>query len=91
MLSVLGIVARCALVVGMAFLLGKTLPSMPNKVCRFAFLCVVCVPFCFVINYVNVQLLGYHRMGSTGNCIIAVLVATFGTFWPTESRNSNAS
>jgi len=90
MLPVLGIVARCAILVGMAFILGKTVPSMPNKVCRFVFLFVLCVPLNFVMNYVNVRLLGYHRMGWTGASIIALLFATVGTFWPPEPRDSNA-
>jgi len=74
----------------MAFILGKTVPSMPNKVCRFVFLFVLCVPLNFVMNYVNVRLLGYHGMGWTGASIVALLFATVGTFWPPETRGSNA-
>jgi hypothetical protein len=89
MLSLLGMVARLAIVVGAAFILGKTVPSMPNKVCRFVFLFALCVPLNFVVNYVNVRLLGYHNMGWTAACVIALLFAAFGTFWPPEPRNSN--
>jgi hypothetical protein len=86
MLPILGIVARIAITVGAAFLLSKTVPSIPNKwVHRFVFLFVLGVPFNFVVNYVNVRLLGYHEMGWGGASIIALLIAlffaTFGTFW----------
>jgi hypothetical protein len=33
------------------------------------------LPVNFGVNYVNVQLLGYHRMGWMGATIIALLVA----------------
>lgn len=80
MLPVLGIVARCAIAVGVAFILSKAVPSMANKVSRFVFLFVLCVPLNFVSNYVDVRLLGYHKMGWAGASIIALLVATFGLF-----------
>ena len=71
---------------GIAFLLSKTAPSIPNKWgYRFVFLFVLCVPLNFGVNYVNVRLLGYHQMGWGGASIIALLLAlffaTFGTFW----------
>ncbi len=86
MLSLLGIIARIAIAVGMAFILSKTVPSIPNKwVYRFVFLFVVGVPFNFVVNYVNVRLLGYHEMGwgaaSVISLFIALFFATFGAFW----------
>jgi hypothetical protein len=86
MLYIVGIVARIAIYVGSAFILSKTAPSIPNKwVYRFVFLFVLCVPLNFVVNYVNVRLLGYHKMGWGGASTIALLVAlffaTFGTFW----------
>jgi hypothetical protein len=89
MLPVLGIVARCAIAVGIAFILSKTVPSMPNKVCRFVFLFVLWVPLNFVINYVNVRLFGYHTMSWTGALIIAFLIATLFTFFPPQPHNSN--
>jgi hypothetical protein len=82
-------VARFAILVGAAFILGKTVPSIPNKVCRFVFLFALCVPLNFVVNYVNVRLLGYHNMGWTAASVIALVFATFGTFWPPQPYNSN--
>jgi hypothetical protein len=82
-----GIVARCAIIVGIAFLLTRTVPR--NKVWRFVFLFVLCVPLNLVVNYVDVLLLGYHKMGWTGAFIISLLVAICGTFWPPQTRNSN--
>lgn len=76
MLPVLGIVATLAIAVGAAFILGETMPIMPNKVCRFVFLFVLGVPLNFVINYVNVWAFGYHKMSRTGAIIIALLLAT---------------
>lgn len=90
MLSLLvSIIASCAIVVGFAFILSKTVASVPNKVCRFVVLFVLCVPLNFVINYVNVRLLGYHKMGWTGASIIALVFATFRTFLPPQPHNSN--
>jgi uncharacterized PurR-regulated membrane protein YhhQ (DUF165 family) len=89
MLSVLfGTVARIAIGLGMGFFLSRTLPSMQNKVCRFIFLFVFCVPFNFIVNDVNVRLFGYHKMGLTGTSIIALFLATVGTFWPPQPDNS---
>jgi hypothetical protein len=73
----------------MAFILSKTLPRMPNKVCRFVFLFVLCVPWNFAINYFDVRLLGYHNMGWTGASVIALLLAAFGMFLPPQPHNSN--
>ena len=89
MLSVLGIVARCAIAVGMAFVLSKTVPNIPNKVCRFVFLFVLFVAFNFAGNYLDVRLLGYHEMGVGGATIIALFVATLFTFFPPQPQNSN--
>ena len=89
MLTVLGIVARVAIGVGIAFIFSMTLPHMPNKVCRFVFLFVLGVPLNFMINYVNVQLLGYHKMGWAGASTIALLLAAFLTFFPPQPRHSN--
>jgi len=95
MLPVLGIVVKLAIYAGVAFILSKTLPSMPNKVCRFVFLFVLCVPLNFVINGLNVRLLGYHKMGWTEASIIALLIAllfaAIGTsLWSPQPHNSNA-
>ena len=73
----------------MAFVLSKAVPSMPNKVWRFVFLFVVGVPLGFFVNYFDVRLLGYHNVGWTGAFIIALVFATFGTFWPPQPHNSN--
>ena len=90
MLSVLvGIVVRCAIVVGVAFILSKTVPR--NRVSRFVFLFALCVPLNFVINYVDVSFLGYHKMGWPGAFIIALPFAIFGAFWPPQTHNSNTS
>ena len=84
------IVARCAIVVGLAFILSTIVPRMArNKVYRFVFLFVLGVPLNFVINYVDVSTRGYHKMGWTGAFIIAFLFAICGTFWPTQPHNSN--
>ncbi len=83
------IIARCAIVVAVAFILSRTVPSMPNKVCCFVFLFVLCAPLNFVINYLNVLTLGYNKMGWTGAFIIASLLATCGTFWPPQPHDSN--
>ena len=88
MLFVLRIVVSCAIAVGFAFILGKALPSMPNKVCRFLLLFALGVPMIFVINYVDVRTIGYHKMGWTQALTIALLGATLGTFWTPQSRNS---
>jgi hypothetical protein len=89
MLFALGVLARIAISVGMSFIVSETVPSMPNKVCRFAFLFVLCVLFNFVINYFDVRLLRYHNMSWAGASIIALLFAAFGTFWPPQPRNSS--
>ena len=89
MLPVLGIIVICAITVGIAFIVSKTMPSMPNKVCRFVFLFALGVPYNFVLNYVYVWTLGYHKMGWTGVIIMALLLATYGIFLPPQSHNPN--
>jgi hypothetical protein len=84
MLPVLGIVVTCAMLVGIAFIFSKTVPSMPNKVCRFVFLFVLWLPLNFVFNYVNVWAFGYHKMSWTGAIIIALLLASYGTLLPPQ-------
>ena len=91
MATVLGIVARVAIVVAYGFILSKAVPCMPNKMCRFAFLFVFCLPLNFGVNYVNVQLLGYHKMGWAGASVIALLFAIWGTFlYSPRPQNLNA-
>ena len=82
-----GIVARCAIMVGAVFILSRTVPR--NKLYRFVFLFVLCVPLNLIYNYVNVLFLGYHKMGWTGALIIAFFVAMFGSFWSPDPQNSN--
>jgi uncharacterized membrane protein len=90
MLIVLGIIARVAMVVAIALILSKTVPRMASKMCRFFFLFVLFLPINFGVNYVNVQLLGYHKMGWAGASIIALIFAFWGTFlYPPQLHNSN--
>jgi hypothetical protein len=89
MLPVLGLVARLAIGAGFVFLLSKTLPNMPSMLWRFVFLFVLGVPLNFVINYADVRLLGYHRMGWGAALTISLLVAVWGTFLPPQPQNSN--
>jgi hypothetical protein len=76
--------------VGLAFILGRTEPSMPrNKVWRFVLLFVLFVPLNFAINYFNVWTLGYHKMAWAGALIIALVMATWGTFLQAQPRDSD--
>jgi len=85
------VIARCAVVVGFAFILGGAVPIMPrNKVGRFVSLFALFVPLNFVINYVNVWTRGYHKMGWTGTFIFSLLFATWGTFLPPQPHNDSA-
>jgi hypothetical protein len=79
MLSLLvSIIASCATVVGFSFIVGRAVPCLPNKVCRFFFLFVLGVPMIFVTNYLHVRTLGYHKVGWTLALTIALLGATWG-------------
>ena len=90
MVTALGIVARVAIGVAIAFILSKAVPRMANKMCRFVFLLVLFLPVNFGVNCVNVQLLGYHKMGWTGASIIALRLAIWGTFlYSPQPHNSN--
>ena len=84
----ISVVVEVALFLGAAFILS-TVPSMPTKVSRFVFLFVLCMPLVFVINYLDVRLLGYPEMGLTAASIIGLLSAAFGTFLPRQRHNSN--
>lgn len=78
-----------------AFILGKTLPSLPNKTSRFFLLFVVFVPFGFAYDYSRrfaysyskLPLLEYSKMGWTEALIFALLAAIFGTFLLLKSHN----
>lgn len=87
MLFVLGSFASLSITLGMAFILSKTVSSTRNKVGRFFFLFVLCVPFNFVINHIHVWAFGYHKMSRTGDIIIALLLAAYGTFLPPQPHN----
>ena len=76
------VMATLAIFAGVAVILGKTMPRMPNKVCRFIFLFVLGVPLNCVMNYVDIRTMGYHKMGWVALLIIALLFATGATFWP---------
>jgi carbon starvation protein CstA len=91
MLFVFGIVARLAIAVGMAFVVGKTVPRLRNKVARFVFLFVVGVIFGLLLNYSDVRLFGYHKAGWTWALIVALIFAMFATFLPPQQRKSNIS
>jgi hypothetical protein len=91
LLFLAGFAALFAIVLIIAFTLGTTVPWMPNKVCRFILLFLFCVPLNFVVNYVNVWAFGYHRMSRTGSLVIALLLATYGTFLPQQPRKPNTS
>jgi hypothetical protein len=91
MLSLLGVIAiDLAIAVAMAFILTKTVSKVPNKICRFVFLFVLGMPFLFILNYLDVRLLELPKIGWTGVVIVALLCASFGTFWLPQSRHRNA-
>jgi hypothetical protein len=89
MLFLVGTIARLAIALGACFILGKTLPIMPNKVCRFVFSFVLGVPLELAINYVDVSLRGYHKTGWIWTFSLALFFATWLTFWPAEPHNSS--
>ncbi|HYM08645.1 MAG TPA: hypothetical protein VEU11_18990 [Terriglobales bacterium] len=91
MLSIIvAIVAGFAIVIGQVFIFSKTLRSMPrSKVLRFVLLFALSVPLEFVVNYVNVRTLGYHKMSWAGAFMIALVFAAWGTFLPPQPHNTN--
>ncbi len=90
MAFILGILARFAVILAAAFIVGKTAPRMPNAACRFVLLFVLGVTLNFVVNWFNVRLFGYHKMGWAGASVLALAFATFGTsFWPPQPRNNS--
>lgn len=84
-------VARVAIVVAMVFIVGKTIPSMPNKLWRFVFLFVTSVPFILVIDYVDAWLVGYSKTSWTWIFIFALLIAAIGTFRSAQSHKSDTA
>ena len=80
-LGFVGIVARCAVAVGLVLILSRT--WMPRKK-GYRFVCwfVLLVLFYFAINYMDVRFLGFHKLTWTWAIILALIVATIGTFWP---------
>jgi len=89
MLYALGIVVTWAIMVGFAFILSRSVPSMPNNVYRFMLLFVLFLLFSFALNYVNVWAFGYHKIGWAVASIGALLLATFTTFFAPEPNNTN--
>jgi hypothetical protein len=89
MLFVFAILARLAIVLAMAFVVGKTVPRLPNRVARFGFFFVVGVIFDLLVNYSDVRLSGYHKAGWTWTLILALIFAMFATFLPRQQHNSN--
>ena len=88
--GLVGVVANLAVLVGLAFVLSKTVPRLTKHwVYRFAFLLLVWVPINFVINYINVQTQGFHKMSWTGAFIIALIMAILGTLLSSQSHNAN--
>ena len=88
--GIVGIVANLAVLVVIAFVLTRTVPRLPkNKLYRFAFLLIVWIPLNFVINFINVQTRGYHKMSWTGAFTIALVLATLQTLLSSQSHNSN--
>jgi hypothetical protein len=87
---VLGMVARIAIALGMVVVLGKTVPSMPNRMCRFVFFSALGLAFSFLVNYFDVRLLGRHPIGWGRAFVIALAFAIWGTFLIPEPRRSNA-
>jgi hypothetical protein len=87
---VVGLIARIAMVLALSFAFSSIEPTMPrDKTYRFVFLFVLGVPLNFIINFVNVRTLGYHNMGWTGQFIMALLFAAWGTFLGPQPHNPN--
>jgi predicted Na+-dependent transporter len=86
---ILGTVASLAILLVMAFILSKTVGCISNKWFRFVLVFALVIPFNFIGNYVNVWAFGYHEMSWPGALIIALLLATYGTFIPPQSHNSH--
>jgi hypothetical protein len=87
-----------AMLAGMAFIVSKIVPRMPNKASRFVVLFVLGVPYGMAYGYSKALVHGYwlHRyteMSWTEALILAlpgaVLIAILCTFWLPLSRNSN--
>jgi hypothetical protein len=81
--------ARIVLAIGMAFLLGKTVPSVTNRVFRFVFLFVILSLFGFVLNYVDMRLAGYHKMSWAVNLILTLVIVTLCELFGYDSDTAN--
>ena len=92
MLSILfATLVRFAILLGIALILGRSVAGMRSKPCRFALLFVLCLPLTRVVNYFDVRLAGYHKMGWTGTAVIALLLAAYGTFVLPQRANPNTT
>ena len=92
MLSIFfAILVRLGILVGTAFILSRSVPRMRSKPCRFALLFVLSLPLTRLVNYFDVRLVGYHKMGWTGTAIIALLLAAYGTFVLPQRDNPNTT
>lgn len=82
--------ARISVVVGMALILGKTVPRMRSKASRFIVLFVACLLIWFAYGYVKHLAFGYHEsmMSSPVALIFALLWALLYPFWGPPSQNS---
>ena len=87
-LILLGMLARCAIVIPGVFILSRALPYITNKFARFVVLFAFGVPINFALNNANVQFLGYHKMGWTGAIIISLLLAFIGLIWQPDKSGT---
>jgi hypothetical protein len=81
-----------AMLVGMAFIVSKIVPRMPNKASRFVVLFVLGVPYGMAYGYSKVWLHGYTKMSWTEVLFLALpgalLSAILFTFWVPLSQSS---
>jgi predicted membrane protein len=86
-------IAYCAMLLGMSFLLSKIVPRMPNKASRFVVTFVLGVPFVMLYGYSKVWVHASSEMSWNEALILALPCALLGailfTFWGPRSRNSN--
>jgi hypothetical protein len=86
--------AVAAMAIGMAFILSKTVPRVPNKAARFVVCFVLGEPFGILYGYSKVWLLGDSNMSWTEALVWglpgALLFAILLTFWPPQPRSSNS-
>jgi len=86
-------IAYCAMLLAMSFLLSKIVPRMPNKASRFVVIFALEVPFVMLYGYSKVWVHASSEMSLTEALILALPCALIGaivfTFWGPRSRNSN--